>query len=82
MGRPRDERVALRYEHACRLPAPHAPRLQFKRSYKRNDKPVCLAAIKFIAHLANQQVRVWQHSCSTTADKAVPTAGQAELRAP
>ncbi|KAL4421935.1 hypothetical protein ABPG77_007877 [Micractinium sp. CCAP 211/92] len=29
---------------------------QFKRSYKRNDKPVCTAAIKFIAHLANQQV--------------------------
>ena len=33
---------------------PHCP--QFKRAYKRNDKPVCLAAIKFIAHLANQQV--------------------------
>jgi pre-mRNA-splicing factor CWC22 len=29
---------------------------QFKRAYKRNDKPVCSAAIKFIAHLANQQV--------------------------
>lgn len=29
---------------------------QFRRAYKRNDKPVCLAAIKFLAHLANQQV--------------------------
>ena len=29
---------------------------QFKRSYKRNDKPVCLAALTFIAHLINQQV--------------------------
>ena len=34
---------------------PHS-RPQFKRAYQRNDKPVCLAAIKFIAHLANQQV--------------------------
>ena len=33
------------------------PNPQFKRSYKRNDKPVCIAAITFIAHLANQQVR-------------------------
>lgn len=30
--------------------------LQFKRSYKRNDKPVCTAAAKFIAHLINQGV--------------------------
>jgi hypothetical protein len=30
--------------------------LQFKRAYKRNDKPVCIAASMFIAHLANQQV--------------------------
>ncbi|MEW5319484.1 MAG: hypothetical protein WDW38_010633 [Sanguina aurantia] len=30
--------------------------LQFKRSYKRNDKPVCSAAAKFIAHLVNQGV--------------------------
>ncbi|PSC73785.1 pre-mRNA-splicing factor CWC22-like protein [Micractinium conductrix] len=29
---------------------------QFKRAYRRNDKPVCMAAIKFIGHLANQQV--------------------------
>ncbi|KAL5855820.1 hypothetical protein ACOSQ4_005622 [Xanthoceras sorbifolium] len=30
--------------------------LQFKRAYKRNDKPQLLAAVKFIAHLVNQQV--------------------------
>ena len=30
--------------------------LQFRRSYKRNDKPVCIAAIKFLAQLINQQV--------------------------
>ncbi|MCL7040093.1 hypothetical protein MKW94_016683 [Papaver nudicaule] len=30
--------------------------LQFKRAYKRNDKPQLLAAAKFIAHLVNQQV--------------------------
>lgn len=35
---------------------PCASPSQFKRAYKRNDKPVCVAAIKFIAHLANQQV--------------------------
>ena len=29
---------------------------QFKRSFKRNDKPVCQAALTFIAHLINQQV--------------------------
>lgn len=29
---------------------------QFLRSFKRNDKPVCTAAVKFIAHLVNQQV--------------------------
>lgn len=29
---------------------------QFKRSFKRNDKPVCMAALTFIAHLVNQQV--------------------------
>jgi hypothetical protein len=32
--------------------------LQYKRAYKRNDKPICLAASKFIAHLVNQQVRM------------------------
>ncbi|RVW33936.1 Pre-mRNA-splicing factor CWC22 [Vitis vinifera] len=30
--------------------------LQFKRAYKRNDKHQLLAAVKFIAHLVNQQV--------------------------
>ncbi|CAH9098870.1 unnamed protein product [Cuscuta epithymum] len=30
--------------------------LQLQRAYKRNDKPKLLAAVKFIAHLVNQQV--------------------------
>ncbi|KAG1681290.1 hypothetical protein FOA52_007336 [Chlamydomonas sp. UWO 241] len=30
--------------------------LQFKRSYKRNDKPVCSAAARFLGHLINQGV--------------------------
>lgn len=30
--------------------------LQFKRSFKRNDKPICQALCLFIAHLVNQQV--------------------------
>jgi pre-mRNA-splicing factor CWC22 len=30
--------------------------MQFRRSYKRNDKPVCTAMVKFVAHLINQQV--------------------------
>ncbi|KAL2923943.1 Pre-mRNA-splicing factor CWC22-like protein [Bienertia sinuspersici] len=30
--------------------------LQLKRAYKRNDKPQLIAAVKFIAHLVNQQV--------------------------
>ena len=30
--------------------------VQFKRAFKRNDKPICLAVVKFIAHLTNQQV--------------------------
>jgi pre-mRNA-splicing factor CWC22 len=30
--------------------------LQFKRAYRRNDKPVCSAALRFLAHLINQQV--------------------------
>eukprot|EP00842_Homolaphlyctis_polyrhiza_P002682 jgi/Hompol1/3414/HPOL_003232-RA len=34
----------------CRLLA------QFRRAFKRSDKPVCLAAAKFIAHLVNQRV--------------------------
>lgn len=32
--------------------------VQFKRAFKRNDKPICLAVVKFIAHLTNQQVVV------------------------
>ena len=31
--------------------------LQFRRAYKRNDKPVCVAATTFLAALINQQVR-------------------------
>jgi len=30
--------------------------LQFRRSYKRNDKAVCIAATRFLAALVNQQV--------------------------
>eukprot|EP00271_Cylindrocystis_brebissonii_P023040 TRINITY_DN9221_c0_g1_i2.p1 TRINITY_DN9221_c0_g1~~TRINITY_DN9221_c0_g1_i2.p1 ORF type:complete len:726 (+),score=168.69 TRINITY_DN9221_c0_g1_i2:311-2488(+) len=30
--------------------------LQFRRAFKRNDKPVLLATTRFIAHLVNQQV--------------------------
>eukprot|EP00961_Rhodomonas_salina_P229108 3096623-Rhodomonas_salina.1 len=30
--------------------------IQFRRSYKRNDKPVCVAMVRFIGHLINQQV--------------------------
>ncbi|SPQ97391.1 unnamed protein product (mitochondrion) [Plasmodiophora brassicae] len=30
--------------------------LQFRRAYRRNDKIVCLACTKFLAHLVNQQV--------------------------
>lgn len=30
--------------------------LQFKRSFKRNDKPNCIAAAAFVAHLVNQRV--------------------------
>ena len=32
--------------------------LQFRRAYKRNDKPVCVAATRFLAALINQQVRI------------------------
>ncbi len=32
------------------------PALQFKRAFKRNDKPICLAVSLFMAHLVNQQV--------------------------
>lgn len=30
--------------------------LQFRRAYKRNDKPVCMAATKLLGHLMMQQV--------------------------
>ena len=30
--------------------------LQFRRAYRRNDKPVCSAAMLFVGHLANQRV--------------------------
>ena len=30
--------------------------MQFRRAYKRNDKPVCLATSTFLAHLVNQRV--------------------------
>ena len=30
--------------------------LQFRRSYRRNDKAVCLSSTRFLAHLVNQQV--------------------------
>ena len=30
--------------------------LQFRRAYRRNDKPVCSAAMQFLGHLANQRV--------------------------
>ncbi|RKP26230.1 armadillo-type protein [Syncephalis pseudoplumigaleata] len=30
--------------------------VQFRRAYKRNDKPICLSSTTFIAHLCNQQV--------------------------
>jgi pre-mRNA-splicing factor CWC22 len=30
--------------------------VQFKRAFKRNDKPICMAVSKFIGHLVNQQV--------------------------
>ncbi|CAG9333995.1 unnamed protein product [Blepharisma stoltei] len=34
----------------------HRVILQFQRSYKRNDKLLCIATTKMIAHLVNQQV--------------------------
>jgi pre-mRNA-splicing factor CWC22 len=38
---------------------------QFKRAYKRNDKPITIAAAKFLAHLINQGVlhEVRQQCC-------------------
>mmetsp|Transcript_22707 Transcript_22707/g.90955 ORF Transcript_22707/g.90955 Transcript_22707/m.90955 type:complete len:311 (-) Transcript_22707:1814-2746(-) len=32
--------------------------MQFRRSYRRNDKITCMSATKFVAHLVNQQVRI------------------------
>ena len=29
---------------------------QFKRAFKRNDKPVCMASLHFLAHFVNQSV--------------------------
>jgi len=40
--------------------------LQFRRAFKRNDKPVCMAATKLLAHLVMQQVT----SSSRTGDCA------------
>lgn len=34
----------------------HRVVLQFRRAYRRNDKALCLASTKFIAHLVNQHV--------------------------
>lgn len=30
--------------------------IQFKRGFRRNDKPICISATRFIAHLVNQRV--------------------------
>jgi pre-mRNA-splicing factor CWC22 len=30
--------------------------VQFRRAYKRNDKPTCIATLTFLAHLCNQRV--------------------------
>lgn len=30
--------------------------MQFRRAYRRNDKIVCMACTKFLAHVVNQQV--------------------------
>lgn len=30
--------------------------IQFKRGFRRNDKPICISATRFIAHLINQRV--------------------------
>jgi len=37
--------------------------IQFRKGFKRNDKQLCLASLRFIAHLVNQQVvGVWDSS--------------------
>ena len=38
------------------MEGPSIPQMQFRRAYKRNDKPVCLATSTFLAHLVNQRV--------------------------
>ena len=55
--------------------------MQFRRSYKRNDKPVCVAMVKFIAHLINQQVaheilglQVPRHPHPSVSDWIAPSA--------
>lgn len=30
--------------------------LNFKKGFRRNDKTMCMASVKFVAHLVNQQV--------------------------
>ena len=32
--------------------------IRFRRMYKRNDKHNCVALMRFIAHLVNQQVNI------------------------
>jgi hypothetical protein len=56
--------------------------VQFRRAFKRNDKPVCMAATKLLAHLVMQQVsqglcqtppiRVSHHPSPCTADGGAP----------
>ena len=36
--------------------------LQFRRGFRRNDKPICLSSTRFIAHLVNQQVVIIKHN--------------------
>ena len=38
------------------LSACACPCLQFRRAFQRNDKPIVMGCLKFIAHLINQQV--------------------------
>jgi pre-mRNA-splicing factor CWC22 len=44
--------------------------LQFRRAYKRNDKPVCVAATRFLAALINQQVRGQNRCCDARTNDA------------
>ena len=36
--------------------------IQFRKAFRRNDKKACLSAVRFMAHLVNQQVRGWPYS--------------------